>query len=91
LFDFDSGNDTRVVQPNPITIGQTIAGGAGAVAIFGTAVFGSSVFGGKLKKVYNENLIGSFHTVAMRIEDTSTNPAFTLDTAVLEYRQNDRQ
>lgn len=91
LFDFDSGNDTRVVQPNAITIGQTIAGGAGAVAIFGTAVFGTSVFGGKLKKVYNENLIGSFHTVAMRIEDTSTNPAFTLDTAVLEYRQNDRQ
>lgn len=91
LFDFDSGNDTRVVQPQPITIGQTIAGGAGAVAIFGTAVFGTSIFGGKLKKVYTENLIGSFHTVAMRIEDTSTNPSFTLDTAVLEYRQNDRQ
>ena len=93
LFDFDSGKDTRVVQPDSIIIGDTVAGGAGGIAIFGspTAIFGTSTFGGKLKKVYNENLIGSFHTVAMRIEDHSTNPSFTLDTAVLEYRQNDRQ
>ena len=93
LFDFDSGKDTRVVQPNSITIGDTVAGGTGGIAIFGspTAIFGTSTFGGKLKKVYNENLIGSFHTVAMRIEDNSKNPTFTLDTAVLEYRQNDRQ
>ena len=94
LFDFDSGKDTRVVQPDPIIIGSTVAGGGGSgVAIFGaaTSLYGSSTFGGKLQKVYNENLIGSFHTVAMRIEDHSTNPSFTLDTAVLEYRQNDRQ
>jgi len=49
------------------------------------------VFGGELDKVYNSNIIGSGKTVAIRIEDSSTNPTFTLDTAILEFRQNDRQ
>ena len=48
-------------------------------------------YGGELDKIYNTNLIGSGKTVAIRIADNSTNPTFTLDTAVLEYRQNDRQ
>ncbi len=48
-------------------------------------------YGGELDKIYNTNLIGSGKTVALRIADNSTNPTFTLDTAVLEYRQNDRQ
>ena len=94
LFDFDSGGDTRVVQPLPIAIGASAAGsGTSAVFLFGApnSLFGTAKFGGKLKRVYNENLIGSFHTVAMRIIDDSVNPAYTLDTAILEYRQNDRQ
>ena len=48
-------------------------------------------YGGELDKIYNTNLIGSGKTVAIRIADNSTNPTFTLDTAVIEYRQNDRQ
>ena len=55
---------------------------------YGTA---GVIYGSKVKKVFNENLIGSFHTVAMRITSDSTNPPFTLDSAVLQYRQNDRQ
>lgn len=93
LFDFDSGGDTRIAQPEEIDIGSTTGGGG--VFIFGTptAVYGGSgvVYGSKLKRVYNENLIGSFHTVAMRISSDSTDPPFTLDSAVLQYRQNDRQ
>lgn len=93
LFDFDSGGDTRIAQPEEIDVGSTTGGGG--VFIFGTptAVYGGSgvVYGSKLKRVYNENLIGSFHTVAMRITSDSTNPPFTLDSAVLQYRQNDRQ
>jgi len=93
LFDFDSGGDSRIVQPDEIDIGSE-TGGDG-VFIYGqpNAVYGGSsvVYGTKLKKVYNENLIGSFHTVAMRITSDSTNPPFTLDSAVLQYRQNDRQ
>jgi len=93
LFDFDSGGDTRIIQPEEISIGSTTGGGG--VFIFGqpNSVYGGTgvVFGSKLKRVYNENLIGSFHTVAMRITSDSTNPPFTLDSAVLQYRQNDRQ
>lgn len=93
LFDFDSGGDTRVVQPPSISIGAASTGASSGVFLFGAAnsLFGTAVFGGKLKKVYDANLIGSFHTVAMRIVDDSTNPPFTLDSAVLQYRQNDRQ
>ena len=93
LFDFDSGGDTRIIQPEEIEIGSTTGGGG--VFIFGqpNSVYGGTgvLYGSKLKRVYNENLIGSFHTVAMRITSDSTNPPFTLDSAVLQYRQNDRQ
>jgi hypothetical protein len=51
----------------------------------------AATYGGELDTVYNSNVIGSGKTVAIRIEDSSTNPTFTLDTALLEFRQNDRQ
>jgi len=93
LFDFDSGGDTRIVQPEEITVGSS-TGGSG-VFMFGApnSTYGTAgvIYGSKVKKVFNENLIGSFHTVAMRITSDSTNPPFTLDSAVLQYRQNDRQ
>ena len=50
-----------------------------------------TTYGGELDKVYNLNVIGSGKTVALRISDNSTNPTFTLDTSLLEFRQNDRQ
>ena len=56
-----------------------------------SAVYGAATYSGTLDKIYKENVIGSFKTVAMRITDNSLNPTFTLDTAVLEYRQHDRQ
>jgi len=88
-FDFASGTNTAVVQPETITISST----GTAVFLFGSSgsVFGTSTFGGELDNVYNKNIIGSGKTVAIRIEDNSTNPTFTLDTMLLEFRQNDRQ
>lgn len=50
-----------------------------------------ATYGGELDNVYNKNIIGSGKTVALRIEDNSTNPSFTLDTVLLEFKQNDRQ
>jgi hypothetical protein len=50
-----------------------------------------ATYGGELDSIYDVNVIGSGKTVALRIEDSSTNPSFTLDTALLEFRQNDRQ
>ena len=90
-IDFDTKNDPGIVQPNTIEIGAS----GGGVSLFGasTSIYGGAgvTFGGNLDKIYKENVIGSFKTVAMRITDNSTNPTFTLDTAVLEYRQHDRQ
>ena len=54
-------------------------------------LFTPATYGGELDKVYPNSIIGSGKTIAIRIEDNSTNPTFTLDTALLEYRQNDRQ
>ena len=70
-----------------------IAPTSSGVFLYGVAssVFGVATFSGTLDKIYKENVIGSFKTVAMRITDNSLNPTFTLDTAVLEYRQHDRQ
>lgn len=88
-FDFASGTSTAIVQPQTITISST---GSSVFLYGGTgSVFGTATFGGELDAIYNTNIIGSGKTVALRIEDNSTNPTFTLDTALLEFRQNDRQ
>ena len=88
-YDFASGTNTATVQPETITVNST----GSAVFLFGgsSSVFGTATFGGELDNVYNKNVIGSGKTIALRIEDNSTNPTFTLDTALLEFRQNDRQ
>jgi len=88
-YDFDTSTNTGVVQPATFTVSST----GDAVFIFGdpSTVFGTATFGGSLDKVYNNNLVGSGKTISIRIEDGSADPSFTLDTALLEYRQNDRQ
>ena len=91
-FDFESRSRNNVIQPNSINIAST----SGAIAIFGAgAVFGTgagaATFGGQLERIYPTNVIGSGKTIALRIADNSENSTFTLDTAVLEFKQNDRQ
>jgi hypothetical protein len=85
-YDFDS--DTAI-QPST----QVISSTGTSVFFYGAsnARYNTATYGGELDKVYNTNLIGSAKTIAIRIEDNSTNSTFTLDTALLEYRQNDRQ
>jgi hypothetical protein len=91
-LDFDSANDPGIVQPAVIPVTST---SSGSISLFGSSssVYGGSsvTYGGVLDQIYKENVIGSFKTFSMRITDNSINPTFTLDTAVLEYRQNDRQ
>ena len=53
--------------------------------------FSPATYGGELDSVYNTNIIGSGKTLAIRIEDNTTNPTFTLDTALIEFSQEDRQ
>jgi hypothetical protein len=92
-IDFDAGNDPSVIQPPTISVSSSAAGGG--ISLYGasTSIYGGSgvTYGGVLDQIYKQNLVGSFKTIAMRITDNSTNPTFTLDTAVLEYRQHDRQ
>jgi hypothetical protein len=88
-YDFGLSNDPSIIQPPT----QSIIGTGSSVFIFGAtdALFNTATFGGQLDKVYNTNIIGSGKTIAIRIEDNSTNPSFTLDTALLEFKQDDRQ
>ena len=88
-YDFDTGTNTGVIQPAT----QRIESTGTAIFVYGSsaAVFGTATYGGELDVVYNTNLVGSGKTIALRVEDLSTNPTFTLDTALLEFRQNDRQ
>lgn len=85
-YDFDSNS---TIQPPT----QNIASTGTSVFLYGSssAVYNTATYGGELDKIYNTNLIGSAKTIAIRITENSTNPTFTLDTALLEYRQNDRQ
>jgi len=80
--------DTTVVLSSGVLTTDTIEI---YVLPVGGDVSNASKFGGELDKVYNTNIIGSGKTVAIRLEDFSTNPTFTLDTALLEYSQEDRQ
>lgn len=56
-----------------------------------TSKYGTARYGTSVDNVYNTNVIGSGKTVSLRIEDRTTNPSFSLDTAVFEYRVNERK
>jgi hypothetical protein len=90
-FDFESNTRNSIIQPDTINIVTT----SGSVAFFNQGFqFGSNFghkFGSLIDKIYPVNIIGSGKTVSVRIQDNTTNPSFTLDTAVLEYKTNDRQ
>ena len=62
-----------------------------AVQIFCNSWSAFSDFSSNLEKVYPVNITGSGDTIALRIADATSNPSYTLDTCVLEYKQNDRQ
>ena len=88
-YDFTRLNNQNLIQPTSVTVTSTGL----AVSSYGSvsSVFGSTTYGGALDKIYQNQIIGSGKTIAIRIEDNSTSPTFTLDTALLEFTQNDRQ
>lgn len=62
----------------------------------GLGVWGSSTWGGfKYSKAVSDTFVnqtvGSGFVVALRYEDNSTNPPFTLDYVILEYGTNERR
>ena len=86
-YDFGRIRGFDVIQPDTDTIETT----GTSVSFYGAATYGTSLYGGQLDTVYTNQVIGSGKTIALRYEDNSTNPSFSLDTAILEFTQNDRQ
>jgi len=90
LFDiYAISNYNSNVRPPTIRLESTSAG----VSIYGaaTTLYGTALYGAELDKVYDTPLIGSGKTFSLRLEDNSTNPSFSLDTAIFEFMEQDRQ
>jgi len=85
-LDFD---DEGVIQPDTITLSND----TGAVGFYGspTATYGSAIYGTKLKKLFQTQVVGSGFTVSLQFVSESTDPAFSLDAATLEYATFDRR
>ena len=86
-YDFGRIRGFDVIQPDTESLETTSTG----VSFYGTATYGTSLYGGQLDTVYTNTVIGAGKTVALRYEDNSINPTFSLDTAILEFTTNDRQ
>lgn len=71
----------------------TLQNDGGSVFFYGSsgAIYGTAVYSADVDKVYDTPVIGSGKTFAFRIEDNSGNVPFTLDTAVFEFKEHDRQ
>lgn len=90
LFDIVAvSNYNRGVSAPSVVINNP----SGTVVFYGapSSLYGTSRYGGEVDKVYDTPVIGSGKTFAFRIQDNSSNPAFTLDTAVFEFKEHDRQ
>lgn len=90
-FDFDLfriKNYNSTVQPPTINLNSS---GTGLFTYGSSAsTYGTATYGAELDKIYNTPVIGSGKTFSFRIEDKSTNPSFSLDTAIFEYSTHDR-
>lgn len=82
-------SEPNVIQPNAVTID---AQGTQAFLYGATnSTYGTAKYGQKFEKEYTNNAVGSGRTVAIRVDDSSTNSSFTLDTAVIEFATNERR
>jgi hypothetical protein len=82
-------NKTGYIQPPTFSITQT--GGAVGIYSDNTSKFGSAIFGAPRTQSYINQVVGSGETVAIRIEDKSSDASFLLDTAIFEFATDDRQ
>ena len=76
-YDFDS---PEVPQP----AAYTLTTGAG-IAIYGSSLYGSAVFGSSGANLVRQPVEGSGFTVALRVEETSTNPPVSFKGYQLEF------
>lgn len=82
-------NRADYIQPASFNITQT----ATTIGIYGdnTTIYNTARYGAPRTQSYINQIVGSGETVAIRIEDNSSDASFLLDTAIFEYAVNDRQ
>ena len=85
-FDY---KDSRVLQPPSFKVeaDQTSTFFWGKL----DTVWGDFIWGLPLKDIYETNVLGSSFTVSFNYYDNSTNPSYSLDTALLEFKFNDKK
>lgn len=84
ILDFD-GND--IVQPSTIILENDPRD----LSVWGLFSWGDKWYTGNTRGVSKKQITGSSFTVALSYSETSASQPFVLDTAVLEYKQNDRK
>ena len=84
ILDFDAPGS---IQPQTIAIQNNTSGSA----IWGAITWGSFIWGGAIRSAYENQIVGSSFGIALSYSESSTLPSFSLDTAILEYKQNDRK
>lgn len=88
MIDYGAGIEAGVVQPEPFTI--TNAGSVPGVYGDYNYAYGSANFGSVIDYTYDNHLRGSGKVFALRLEDVSTSAPYTIDSAVIEFKENDR-
>lgn len=79
-------NPSGSIQPPTFSFGSETG-----PSIWGQVTWGDFVYSKAVNDTFISQVVGSGFTVALRYEDTSTNPPFTLDYVILEYGTNERR
>lgn len=75
------------IQPDAFLITQDLS----SVSVYDESLYDSGIYSSVLKTLFKSQVVGSGFTVALAYSESSTSPSFSLDTAILEYQQNDRK
>lgn len=86
-YDMYKINNYNTINPSTIEI-STPSEDLGGV--WGSGVYGTMVYGGKLDDVHEKLLVGAGKTFSFKLTDSTLNPSFNLDMALIEYREHDR-
>lgn len=82
-------NDKEIIQPDEFVI-SNISNNVGLYSM-PSSTYGTTLYGGSLKKVFENQLIGSGFTVSLQFVSNNTVPPFSLDAALLEFATFDRR
>lgn len=83
-------NKADVLQPPPVTI-STNTSGTYYFWGFPDAIWNAFIYSDSVDNVFTSNLVGSSYTVSVNLSETSTSASFSIDTLLLEFKENDRR